>query len=143
MAGAASSTNPSFQVYGLLRAGFTLLPILAGVDKFFNWMVYWPQYLAEWVDNIFPGSAQDLMYAVGAIEILVGLLVAIVPRIGAPLIAVWLAGIIINLLTLSPPNYYDIALRDLGLLLAAVGLTRLAWAFHGDTAKSANAPPRK
>src|ERR671937_1318834 len=119
----------AFQAYTLLRIGFTVAPILFGLDKFFNWTVDWPEYLAPWIDDIVPGSAQDFMYFVGVVEIAAGLIVAVAPVIGAPLVAAWLGGIVINLLTNDPPRYYDVALRDFGLFLAALTLTRLAWAF--------------
>jgi uncharacterized membrane protein YphA (DoxX/SURF4 family) len=119
----------AFQAFLLLRVGFTVAPILSGLDKFFNWTVHWPQYLAPWINNIVPGSGQDFMYFVGAVEIAAGILVAVVPRIGAPVVALWLAGIVVNLLTVNAPQYYDIALRDFGLMLGALTLTRLAWAF--------------
>jgi hypothetical protein len=90
-------------------------------------MVDWPKYLAPWIDGIVPGSAQQAMYAVGAIEIVAGLLVALKPRYGAPLVAAWLAGIVVNLLTYS--GFYDIALRDFGLMVGALALTRLAWRY--------------
>jgi hypothetical protein len=115
------------QVFVLLRIGFTVAPILFGIDKFFNWTVHWPIYLAPWVNDIVPGSGQQFMYAVGVVEIVAGLAVAVVPRIGAPLVAAWLFGIVINLLTVDAPAYYDIAVRDFGLLLGALALTRLAW----------------
>jgi uncharacterized membrane protein YphA (DoxX/SURF4 family) len=118
------------QVYDVLRIGFTAAPILFGIDKFFNSSVEWPSYLAPWVNDIVPGSGQDFMYAVGVIEIIAGLAVAIMPRFGAPLVSAWLLGIVINLLTNDPPKYYDIALRDFGLLLGALALTRLAWAVY-------------
>jgi uncharacterized membrane protein YphA (DoxX/SURF4 family) len=118
----------AYQAFWLLRAGFTVAPILFGIDKFFNWSVEWPDYLAGWINDIIPGSAQQFMYVVGAIEIVAGLIVLIAPRIGAPLVATWLGGIVINLLTNNPPEYYDIALRDFGLMLGALTLTRLAWA---------------
>ena len=118
----------AFQAFLLLRVGFTVAPILFGLDKFFNWTVRWPQYLAPWINHIVPGSAQDFMYFVGAVEIAAGILVAVAPRLGAPVVAAWLAGIVVNLLTANPPEYYDIALRDFGLLLGALTLTRLAWA---------------
>jgi uncharacterized membrane protein YphA (DoxX/SURF4 family) len=124
-----SVRGAAFQAYWLLRIAFTVAPILFGIDKFFNWTVNWPDYLAGWINNIAPGSAQDFMYFVGVVEIAAGLIVAVAPVIGAPLVAAWLAGIIINLLTNNPPEYYDIALRDFGLMLAALTLTRLAWAF--------------
>src|SRR5262249_40065428 len=115
----------------LLRIGFTVAPILFGIDKFFNWTVHWPDYLAGWVNNIMPGTAQDFMYFVGAVEITAGLIVAGAPMSGAPLAAAWLRGVALNLLTNNAPEYYDLALRDFGLLLAALTLTRLAWAFRG------------
>ncbi len=118
----------AYQAFWLLRIGFTLAPILFGIDKFFNWSVYWPNYLAPWINNIVPGSGQDFMYVVGGIEIVAGLLVAFAPRIGAFVVAGWLAGIVVNLLTNDAPRYYDIALRDFGLLLAALTLGRLALA---------------
>jgi hypothetical protein len=122
--------NPVYQAYLLLRVGFTVAPILFGLDKFFNWTVDWTEYLAPWVNDIVPGSGQDFMYFVGAVEIAAGLLVAVAPRLGAYVVAAWLAGIIVNLLTVDPPTYYDIALRDFGLMLGALTLGRLAGAFH-------------
>ena len=119
--------DPRFQAYSLLRTGFTVAPILFGLDKFFNVLVDWPQYLASWVNDIAPGSAQDFMYFVGGVEILAGLVVALKPRYGAYLVAGWLGGIIVNLLTHS--GYYDIALRDFGLLIGALALGRLAAAY--------------
>jgi hypothetical protein len=124
----------AYQAFWLLRVGFTVAPILFGIDKFFNWTVHWPDYLAPWINTIMPGSAQDFMYFVGAVEVVAGLVVAVAPRIGAPLVAAWLGGIVINLLTGNPPEYYDIALRDFGLLLAALTLTRLAWALPREAA---------
>ena len=116
------------QSFWLLRIGFTVAPILFGIDKFFNWSVYWPKYLAPWVNEIIPGSAQGFMHVVGGIEIAAGLLVALVPRIGAFVVAGWLGGIVVNLLTDDAPRYYDIALRDFGLLLGALTLARLSLA---------------
>jgi hypothetical protein len=98
------------------------------------------RHLAPWINDIVPGSAQDFMYFVGVVEIAAGLTVAIAPRIGGPLVAAWLAGIVVNLLTNNPPEYYDIALRDFGLFLAAVTLSRLAWAFAPAMAR---APERR
>ena len=126
---AARREHPAYQVYLLLRAGFTVAPILFGLDKFFNWTVDWPQYLAPWIDHIIPGSAEDFMYVVGAVEITAGLAVLVAPRVGGFLVAAWLGGIVINLLTNNPPEYYDIALRDFGLFLAALALGRLALSF--------------
>jgi hypothetical protein len=132
--------NPGYQVYLLLRAGFTLAPILFGLDKFFNWTVDWPQYLAPWINDIMPGSAQDFMYFVGVVEIVAGLVVLAAPWIGGFLVAAWLGGIVVNLLTNNPPEYYDIALRDFGLFLAALALGRLALAFRTSSARRPAAP---
>jgi uncharacterized membrane protein YphA (DoxX/SURF4 family) len=116
-----------YQAYTMLRVAFAVAPIAFGLDKFFNVLVDWPIYLAPWINDIAPGSGQDFMYAVGAVEILAGVLVAIRPKYGAPVVAAWLAGIIVNLLTV--PGFYDVALRDFGLLLGALTLTRLAFAY--------------
>ena len=116
--------DPSYQAFILLRTVFTVAPILFGLDKFFNVMTDWPNYLAPWIDGILPGSAATAMYIVGVIEIAAGILVAVAPRIGAYVVALWLAGIIVNLLTL--PGFYDVALRDFGLLIGALALGRLA-----------------
>jgi len=124
---AAVRGDAGHQAFLLLRLAFTVAPIAFGLDKFFNIMVDWTQYLAPWINDILPGDAHDAMHLVGVIEIAAGLLVAIKPRYGAPLVAAWLGGIIINLLTLS--GYYDVALRDFGLLLGALTLARLAWAY--------------
>jgi len=122
--------DPAFQVFTLLRIGFTVAPILFGLDKFFNWTVDWTQYLAPWINDIVPGSAQDFMYVVGGVEIAAGLLVLFAPWFGGFVVAAWLGGIVINLLTNNPPEYYDIALRDFGLFLGALALGRLALAFR-------------
>jgi uncharacterized membrane protein YphA (DoxX/SURF4 family) len=117
-------SDARYQAFMLLRIGFALAPILFGLDKFFNVMVDWPGYLAPWINDIVPGTAQQFMYFVGVTEIIAGLAVAIKPRYGAYVVAAWLAGIVVNLLTFS--GYYDIALRDFGLLLGALALARLA-----------------
>lgn len=116
--------DPGRQAFWLLRAAFTVAPIVFGLDKFTNVLTDWTGYLAPWIDGIIPGSASDAMHIVGVVEIIAGVLVAVIPRIGGWLVAAWLAGIIVNLLTF--PGFYDIALRDFGLLLAAVALARLA-----------------
>jgi hypothetical protein len=127
--------DPRYQAFALLWIGFSAAPILFGLDKFFGVLVDWPVYLAPWVDDIAPGSAQDFMYFVGAVEILAGLVVALKPRYGAYLVAAWLGGIIVNLLSHS--GYYDIALRDFGLLIGAVALGRLAAAYDPPLRRSA------
>ena len=133
----------AYQAFWLLRIGFTVAPILFGIDKFFNWTVHWPDYLAGWINDIMPGTAQDFMYFVGAVEITAGLIVAVAPMIGAPLVAAWLTGIVVNLLTVNPPEYYDIALRDFGLLLRALTLARLAWAIPHTSAALVPARSRR
>jgi uncharacterized membrane protein YphA (DoxX/SURF4 family) len=116
--------DPAYQAFLLLRIAFTVAPILFGLDKFFNVMVDWESYLAPWINDIIPGSASTAMHLVGIVEIVAGIFVALKPRYGAYVVAAWLGGIIINLLTYS--GYYDIALRDFGLMLGALTLARLA-----------------
>jgi uncharacterized membrane protein YphA (DoxX/SURF4 family) len=128
LADSGSVETAAHQAFWLLRIAFTVAPILFGIDKFFNWSVHWPDYLAGWVNDIVPGSGQDMMYVIGAVEIVAGLLVAFAPRLGAFVVAGWLGGIVLNLLTADAPQYYDIALRDFGLMLAALTFGRLALA---------------
>jgi hypothetical protein len=111
--------NPAYQAYLTLRVGFVVAPILFGLDKFTNLLTDWTTYLAP---------ATGAMLAVGVVEIVAGLVVAVRPKVGGYLVAAWLAGIITNLLLLG--EHYDVALRDLGLLLAALALARLATAFQ-------------
>jgi len=117
-------SDPGYQAYTLLRIAFTVAPIAFGLDKFFNVMVDWEKYLAPWINRLMPGTGHSFMLFVGVVEITAGLVVALKPRYGAFLVAAWLAGIVVNLLTYS--GYYDIALRDFGLLLGALTLGRLA-----------------
>jgi uncharacterized membrane protein len=112
------------QAYYILHTGFAVLPILAGVDKFFHLLVNWDQYLAPIVADYLPVSGHTSMLIVGVIEIIAGLLVAVRPRIGAYVVAFWLWGIIGNLLLI--PGYLDIALRDFGLSLGALALARMS-----------------
>lgn len=126
-AGSMLRSDPAYQAFLLLRTGFTVAPILFGLDKFFHLLVNWDKYLAPRIDRVVPGTAHQAMDAVGVIEIVAGLVVALWPRFGGYLVAAWLAAIIVNLLLI--PGYYDIALRDFGLLLAALTLARLAAAF--------------
>jgi hypothetical protein len=120
--------DPAAQAFALLRVAFTVAPILFGLDKFAEVMISdWTKYLAPEFNDLIPGSASDAMYIVGAVEIAAGLIVAVVPRFGGLLVAGWLAGIIVSLLLVG--GYGDIALRDFGLLLGALTLSRLAAAF--------------
>ena len=130
--------NPAFQAFCLLRVGFTIAPILFGIDKFAHVMVNWDKYLAPRLSGHLPGTPHQFMYVVGAIEIVAGLVVALRPRFGGYLVAAWLLGIIVNLLLI--PGFYDVALRDFGLMIAAVALARLATAFPTIRARTPAAP---
>jgi uncharacterized membrane protein YphA (DoxX/SURF4 family) len=119
---------PTYQAYQILHFAFVIAPLLAGLDKFAHLLTDWDKYLAPTIAAIVP--AQVFMRAVGAIEVVAAIFVAVKPRIGAYVVAVWLLGIIIKLLMVG--GYYDVALRDLGLLLAALALGRLAEQYdHG------------
>ena len=120
--------DPAYQAFLLLRSVFTVAPILFGLDKFADVLTDWPRYLAPGVDSLVPGDAHQAMLAVGVIEIAAGVLVALWPHVGGYVVAAWLGGIILNYLLL--PGFYDIALRDFGLLVAAVALARLGWAYR-------------
>src|SRR4029453_5507956 len=120
--------NPAYQAYLILRTGFVVAPILFGLDKFTNLLADWTIYLAPALDRLVPGSASSAMLAIGVVEVVAGLVVAVRPKVGGYLVAAWLAGIITNLLLLG--DHYDVALRDFGLLLAALALARLATAFQ-------------
>jgi hypothetical protein len=122
--------DPAAQAFMLMRIAFTVAPILFGLDKFANVLTDdWTRYLSTEFNNIIPGSAADAMHMVGVVEIAAGLVVAVTPRFGGLLVAAWLAGIILNLLLVG--GYGDIALRDFGLLLGALTLSRLATAYSG------------
>lgn len=120
-------TQPAFGAFWILRVGFAVLPLWMGIDKFTNTLTYWPHYLAPWVVGLLPFSAQTAMYLVGIVEIVAGLAIAVKPRYASYVVALWLAGIVMNLLTYS--GFYDVALRDFGLLVAALALTRLAYLY--------------
>ena len=120
-------SDPAYQAFALLRAGFTVAPILFGLDKFLDWLVDWRIYLAPEINDLIPGNAHQAMLIVGVVEILAGVVVALRPKFGGYLVAAWLGGIIVNLLLQA--DFYDIALRDFGLLLGALALARLATAF--------------
>jgi hypothetical protein len=132
----ALATDPGRQAFLLLRTVFTVAPIVFGLDKFTNLLTDWPGYLAPWIDDLVPGTAQQAMYAVGVVEVVAGLVVAVAPRFGGWLVAAWLGGIIVNLVTMG--EYYDVALRDFGLLVAAVSLSLLATAHAKPSAEPAS-----
>ena len=123
------TSDPGYQAFLILRVGFTVAPILFGLDKFTNLLVDCPEYLWTGVPSVLPLSAEAIMLVVGVVEIAAGILVAIQPRIGGYVVAAWLGGIIVNLLLAG--GFWDIALRDFGLLLGALALARLATAFTG------------
>ena len=120
--------DPAYQAYTIMRIAFTVAPILFGLDKFLDWLVDWRIYLAPEINDLVPGNAHQAMLAVGVIEIVAGLVVALRPKFGGYLVAAWLGGIILNLLLQA--DFYDIALRDFGLLLGALTLARLATGFE-------------
>jgi hypothetical protein len=128
----------SYQAYRLLQVVFVVAPLLAGADKFLHLMGNWDMYLANPVANILPVRAHTFMLIAGVIEIAAGILVAVAPRIGAAVVSAWLMGIVINLLL--PPGFYDIALRDVGLSLAACGLWYLSKEYGRPIWESAPAP---
>ncbi len=124
--------DPAAQAFMLLRIGLAVAPILFGLDKFAHVMVDdWTKYLAPQFNDLIPGSAADAMHIVGVVEIAAGLVVAVAPRFGGLLVAGWLGGIIVSLLLVG--GYGDIALRDFGLLLSALTLSRLATAYAGSS----------
>jgi uncharacterized membrane protein YphA (DoxX/SURF4 family) len=120
------AAHPARQAFLLLRTVFTVAPILFGLDKFTNLLTEWTGYLAPMVPATLHQPAQTVMYAVGVIEIIAGVLVALRPRIGSLVVAAWLLGIIVNLIILGA--FYDVALRDFGLFVGALALNRLATA---------------
>ena len=119
--------EPAYQAYQILHLGFTVAPIVAGLDKFFNLLVNWEQYLPPLVTDLVGGHGHELMLVVGVIEIIAGLGVFFKPKIFAYVVSAWLLLIIVNLLMI--PGYYDVALRDFGLALAALALARLSSKF--------------
>lgn len=123
----ADASNPAYQAYQILHFGFTVAPILAGIDKFLHLLVNWDQYLPPFVNRTLGGHGHEFMYVVGVIEIVAGIGVFLKPKIFAYVVAVWLVLIIINLLMI--PGYFDVALRDLGLALGALALGRLSHTF--------------
>src|SRR5215212_8997332 len=130
-AATALRSDPAAQAFMLLRIAFTVAPILFGLDKFANVLTDdWTRYLAPEFNDLIPGNAADAMHIVGVVEIVAGVTVLVSPRFGGLLVAAWLGGIILNLLIVG--GYGDIALRDFGLLLGALTLSRLATAYPGN-----------
>ena len=123
----ARASSPSYQAYQTLHLAFIVAPVVAGLDKFFHLLVNWDQYLPPLVNTMVGGHGHELMLGVGVIEVVAGIGVAFKPKIFAYVVAAWLALIIVNLLMI--PGYFDVALRDFGLLLAALALARLSHEF--------------
>lgn len=117
-------TSPTYQAYQILHVAFTVAPVIAGIDKFFHFLVDWDMYLSPLIPRTLGISGHTFMLGVGVIEVIAGLLVAVAPRIGGWVVGLWLCGIIVNLIAI--PAYFDIALRDLGLALGAFALARLS-----------------
>ncbi len=122
------AASPAHQAYQILRVAFSVAPVIAGLDKFFHVLVDWDKYLAPRIANLSPIGGHGFMLAVGCVEIIAGLLTAFKPKIGGYVVALWLLGIIVNLLLI--PGYFDVALRDFGLLLGALALARLSQEFQ-------------
>jgi hypothetical protein len=120
----SAAASPGYQAYQILHVGFTAAPVIAGLDKYFHILVDWDKYLAPSIASLSPIGGHGFMLAVGAVEIIAGVLTALRPKIGGYVVALWLLGIIVNLLLI--PNYFDVALRDFGLLLGALALARLS-----------------
>lgn len=116
--------DPAYQAYQILHWGFVAAPTIAGIDKFLHLLTNWDKYLAPSIAKVLPFSGHTFMLIVGAVELIAAFVVAVKPRIGAYVVAAWLAGIILNLLILG--GFYDVALRDFGLLLGALALGRLS-----------------
>ena len=131
-------SDPAYQAFLLLRTAFVLAPVVFGLDKFFNVLADWERYLAPQVNSITPGSPHQVMLAVGVVEIVAGVLVALRPDIGGYVVAAWLGAIVVNLLLIG--DYYDVALRDFGLFVAALALARLAKAFRSSAAGQRTSP---
>ena len=124
----ADTSRPAYEAYRILHLAFIVAPIAAGLDKFFNVLVNWEQYLPPFVNKLTGGHGHELMLAVGVIEIVAGLGVAFKPKVFAYVVSIWLLLIVVNLLMI--PGYYDVALRDFGLALGALALARLSHEFN-------------
>ena len=123
----ADASGPAYEAYKILHVGFVVAPVVAGLDKFFNLLVNWEQYLPAFVNKMVGGHGHELMLVAGVIEIIAGLGVLFKPKFFAYVVSAWLLMIVVNLLMI--PGYYDIALRDFGLALGALALARLSHQF--------------
>jgi hypothetical protein len=123
----ADTSGPAYEAYQILHVGFVVAPVVAGLDKFFNLLVNWEQYLPAFVNKMIGGHGHELMLVAGVIEIIAGLGVLFKPKFFAYVVSAWLLMIVVNLLLI--PGYYDVALRDFGLALGALALARLSQKF--------------
>ena len=128
-----TNVSPARQAYWLLLFALVAAPVIAGTDKFFHLLVNWDQYVPSIVARLSPISVHSLMLGVGVVEIVARVGVALKPRIFAYVVAAWLVIIMGNLLLI--PGYFDVALRDLGLFLAALALGRLSQQFANSRAR--------
>ena len=128
----ARFADPGFQAYAVLRVAFVVAPLLFGIDKFFNSMTYWPRYLWAGIPHLVHLSPQHVMDVVGGVEIAAAFLGVVLPRLAPAVVALWLGGIVTDLVVKSAaagghgPVFWDIAVRDFGLMLAALALLRLS-----------------
>jgi uncharacterized membrane protein YphA (DoxX/SURF4 family) len=107
-----------------LRVLFGFVPIAAGLDKFFNLLTNWEAYLNPLATRVIPVSPATFMHLVGIVEIVAGLIVLThFTKIGAYVVMGWLIGIALNLLTMG--KFLDVAVRDVGLAIAAFSLAQL------------------
>ena len=123
----ADVSGPAYEAYQILRVGFVVAPIVAGLDKFLNLLVNWEQYLPPFANKMVGGHGHEFMLVVGVIEIIAGIGVFFKPRVFAYVVTAWLLLIVVNLLMI--PGFYDVALRDFGLALSALALARLSQDF--------------
>lgn len=122
-----SASRLDYQAYQILHLAFIVAPVVAGLDKFFHFLVNWDQYLPPLVNKMVGGHGHELMLAAGVIEVVAGLGVAFKPKVFAYVVSAWLLLIVVNLLMI--PGYFDVALRDFGLALGALALARLSHQF--------------
>jgi len=112
------------QIFWTLRIALGAAAFLAGLDKFFNLLADWPKYLSPLATQVVPLSAQTLMHVAGVIELIAGLaLLAGITRLGGYVVMAWLLAIALNLVTTG--TYFDVAVRDVLMALAAFSLARL------------------
>jgi uncharacterized membrane protein YphA (DoxX/SURF4 family) len=120
----SSERDLAHSVWLTLRIVFGVVPIVAGLDKFFDLLVVWDKYLARPFASIIPMSPHGFMHLVGIIEIVAGVGVLFTPwtKLFAWIVAIWLWCISINLVA---GGFYDIAVRDIVMGISSMCLARL------------------